>query len=597
MRVSLTKKIFFNFLILSIVPILIIDTYFYYKSKEALINRTFDQLTTVRIEKQNRLNSFFNQRFDFLKTLSNLHYTDTIFSQLDKNDSAVSGVFSGLKEILMTKDNKNNLCCRIIFVSNRGKKWVWHSQNKKIFQRLNPKDSLETQILKAVIRKSKQSKKAVIYDEKNDFSMKSHSIFMANAITNNEKYLGTIILEISLNAINKIMYENNPHNGLGKTGETYLVGEDYYMRSSSRFKDNSIFKIKVETEGVKKAFQGQTGTAIIRDYRNIPVLSSFNKINIPELNWAVLAEIDEQEAMVPIYLIRNDIIFMSIILSILLLGLVELLSSRITAPLKNLKQATDKLREGKYERLVSINSNDEIGDLGLAFNKMITQLDSQSARLEEERMLRAKSLFDGQEMERQRLSRELHDSLGQSILALKMKFEQLNGVSEEKKQKVLEEIKTLFQKIMTEIRNISNDLMPAVLSEFGLIMALKKMCREVETQTGISIHFYNEIQQEVFEKKMEVYIYRIVQESLSNSIKHADATQIELLLKETDKTITLLVSDNGNGFQMNEAVYLKGNGLSNMKERIKLLNGNIRISTNMGEGTRIYCEIPKTRNI
>ena len=96
---------------------------------------------------------------------------------------------------------------------------------------------------------------------------------------------------------------------------------------------------------------------------------------------------------------------------------------------------------------------------------------------------------------------------------------------------------------------------------------------------------------------MEVYIYRIVQESLSNSIKHADATQIELLLKETDKTITLLVSDNGNGFQMNEAVYLKGNGLSNMKERIKLLNGNIRISTNMGEGTRIYCEIPKTRNI
>ncbi len=591
MRVSLTKKIFINFLILSIVPIIVIDTYFYFKSKNALIDRTFEQLTTVRIEKQNRLNDFFSQRFNFLETLTQLNKTDSIFYYLNRNETIPVKILDKFKKTVFLNIKNNNPYYRIIFTTPDNKIWYLDVSEKKQSKLAMP-NTAEFQMISTFFKHPSQNNRPLIYDVRNNFTIKSHSIFIGQTITDENKSEGTIILEISLNAINKIMYENNPHNGLGKTGETYLVGSDHYMRSSSRFKDNSIFKIKVNTEGVREGLKGITDKKQIRDYRNIPVLSSYSKIKVPGLNWVVLAEIDTEEAMVPIYSIRNDIIFMSIILSILLLGLVEILSSKITAPVKKLKQATDKISHGEIGTMVKARSNDEIGDLIVAFNKMIVQLQEQSVRLEEERILRSKSLFDGQEIERQRLSRELHDSLGQSILALKMKFEQIREATGTKKEKIVTETEDLFLKIMTEIRNISNDLMPAVLSEFGLILALKKTCREFSKNTGINVNFENINNRKVFEKKTEVHIYRIVQEAFSNTLKHAHATEIKLAFIEKENHIELTINDNGNGFTINDETFLKGNGLSNIKERINLLGGKLNITSDKKTGSTIFCLIP-----
>jgi len=442
------------------------------------------------------------------------------------------------------------------------------------------------------VKTTNKTNETIIYDVKNNYSSKNNSILLIRNIENKQKQNFTIIFEISLNAINKIMYENNPHNGLGKTGETYLVGADYFMRSSSRFKDNSIFNIKAKTEAVLSAFNDSIGTKEILDYRNIPVLSSFSKVDIKGLNWVILAEIDTKEAMIPIHLIINDILFMSLILCVLLLGLVELLSSKITAPIKKLKLASDKISEGQLGKYIDDNSNDEIGDLIIAFNKMTTQLEDQSIKLEKERKLRTKSLFNGQEIERQRLSRELHDSLGQSILALKMKFERIRESSDEKRLTIITEAEELFSKIMTEIRNISNDLMPAVLREFGLLIAIKKLIREFTSNTNINVSFENNIEDKSFNKKTEVHIYRIIQEAYSNILKHSKATTIFLSLKIVENNIELTVRDNGIGFEMNQETYIKGNGISNINERINILEGTVKITSEINEGTEIYCKIP-----
>lgn len=589
MRVSLTKKIFLNFLILSIVPIIIIDTYFYFKSKNALIDRTFEQLTTVRIEKQNRLTDFFNQRFNFLETLTELNKTDSILFYLNKNKRIPKNTLNKFKKNIFFNIKNNNPYKRIIFTTPDNVIWCWNLSNSA---QLEKSDTSYFQPVSSFFKQLPQSNNQQIFDNRNNFTIQSHSFFIGSSIKGKNDMLGSIILEISLSAINKIMYENNPHNGLGKTGETYLVGSDYYMRSSSRFKDNSIFKTIVNTEGVREGLKDITGKKQIRDYRNIPVLSSYSKIKIPGLNWAILAEIDTKEAMIPIHIIRNDIIFMSVILSILLLGLVEILSSKITAPIKKLKQATDKIRHGEIRAMVNAKSNDEIGDLIAAFNQMIVQLQEQSVRLKEERILRSKSLFDGQEIERQRLSRELHDSLGQSILALKMKFEQIREATGIKKEKIVNETENLFLRIMTEIRNISNNLMPAVLSEFGLILALKKTCREINKNTGININFKHINDSEVFDKKTEIHIYRIVQEAFSNTLKHANASEIQLTFMEKENQIELSFHDNGDGFIFNKEIFLKGNGLSNIKERINLLDGKLNVITSPKKGTTIFCQIP-----
>ncbi len=591
MRITLTKKIFINFLILSIVPIIVIDSYFYFKSRKALIDRTFDQLTTLRIEKTNRLKDFFDQRFNFLENIASLQSTESLFHTLQKKTTLQHANFSPFEKDISLIIGKNHPYRRIILIPENNTLW-----NLDLDHHFNPEpfegDSLETKAFWLAYEQSLKFNKPVIYDVKNKFSSKYHSILMAYAVIKNKQKLGTIILEISLKAINKIMFENNPYNGLGKTGETYLVGADYYMRSSSRFRQNSIFNIKVNTIGVQEAFKNITGTRQIRDYRNIRVLSSYSKVDIPQLNWVILAEIDTAEAMVPIHLIRNDIIFMSIILSILLMGLVEIFSSKITAPIKKLKQETDKISRGEPAALVNAKSGDEIGDLILAFNKMIKQLKDQSEKLQNERMLRTQSMLDGQEMERQRLSRELHDSLGQSILALKMKFEQIGETIEPKSKNLILEIDDLFVKIMREVRNISNDLMPAVLSEFGLIMTLSKITRELGENTGMQIDFENKSIHESFDKKLEVYIYRIVQETFSNIVKHARATRVSLSFVEKGNHIELRICDNGKGFLLNQAVLMKGNGISNIKERLNLLGGKLDISSEPGKGSCIFCIIP-----
>lgn len=591
MRITLTKKIFINFLILSIVPIIVLDSYFFFKSRKALIDRTFDQLTTLRIEKTNRLKDFFNQRFYFLENIASANSTIRLFKTLNSDDGYHKTNNNAFRSGVRLSIGRNHPYKRIILIPKNKKLWKL-DMNSGFEPKLFVGDSVETKAIWLAFEQSLHHKKPIIYDVKNKFSTQHHVILIAYSLVKNKHRTGTIIVEVSLDAINKIMLENNPFNGLGKTGETYLVGADHYMRSSSRFKQNSIFNIKSNTIGVREAFNHITGTKQFRDYRNIPVLSSYSKVGIPQLNWVILAEIDSSEAMIPIHLIRNDIIFMSIILSVLLMGLVEIFSSKITAPIKKLKRETDKISRGEQASLVSARSSDEIGDLILAFNKMINQLKDQSEKLKNERILRSKSMLDGQEMERQRLSRELHDSLGQSVLALKMKFEQIEEVSGHKRNALILEIDDLFVNIMREIRNISNDLMPAVLSEFGLVMTLSKITRELGENTGIRVEFENLNIHESFDKKLEVYIYRIVQEAFSNILKHAGATNVKLSFLEKENHIKLTICDNGKGFRLNQEILLKGNGISNIKERVNLLGGQINISSEPGKGTCIFCTIP-----
>ena len=579
MKVSLSTKIFVNYLILTIVPIIVIDSYFYYQSKEALIKRTFDQLATIRIEKSKKVIDFFKNTDEFINTISKNNFQDSTIKFNEKNF------------FYKTMIGKNKAYKNLFYVSNLNQLISYNVAENLHFKNLNSYPE-KYHFIYEIVNKDINKRKPFIFDKKTKYTLKNQSILFIKNLYDNKKYGGTIILEISLNAIDQIVNKNTPYKIYGKTGEAYLVSSDYFMRTNSRFNKKSIFITKVKTKAVEDALSDISGNKIIANYSNEKVLSSYSRLHIKGLNWVILSELSVNEAMVTIYRIRNDIIFMSFVLSILLLGLVEILSSKITAPIKKLKLATNKIRKGQLGEFIEDSSNDEIGDLIIAFNKMNSQLKEQTKSLKKERILRTKSLLAGQEIERQRLSRELHDSLGQSILALKMKFEHIKEYENGTAEKLISEIDNLFSLIIKEIRNISNNLMPAVLTEFGLLLAIKKMIREIIETQKIEIIFEENLAKNKVNKEIEVHIYRIIQEAFSNIIKHAKAKKITLKISEQKNNLELIIIDNGKGFILEQTVFMRGNGISNIKERINLLGGNIEFLSEINKGTRINCLIP-----
>lgn len=590
MRISITKKLLIYFFVLSLAGVVSIGTYSYFKAREALIARTFDQLRSVRIEKENRIKEFFNASITDLNKLSSFRESYEIINNLSDTSSELSPQYTGLikaffhsseiyENISYYADNKN---CKTFHISESN----FHEQNAT-------SENLQAAYDQLWI-KTQTEEVAVIDSFRNVNSGKVKILLAKRFVFDNRE--GMFILQIPIEVINHIMFDNNPINGLGYSGEAYLVGNDFLMRSTSRFDEKSILITEVKTAGVFSALKNITGTDIFQDYRHIKVLSAFSKVSLPYLKWAILAEIDENEAMVSVNLIRNSIIYLTLIVSLLTLGVVAILSVTITQPIKAIQKETEKISRGEFGMIINLKSNDELGDLIEAFNNMSFRLYEQALKLEQERKLRITSMIDGQEIERQRLSRELHDSLGQHILAIKMRLENAVGAKPEESHRIINDAIESFSDTAREIRSISNGLMPAVLSEFGLVTALKNLKRDIFSTFNIEVEVNSNINDKALDVRQETYIFRICQEAINNITKYAKASKVIINLDKGEDFLNLYVMDNGVGFNVNEESLSKGNGLSNMKERAHLLDGNIKIESSKEEGTLIKVIIPIKNN-
>jgi signal transduction histidine kinase len=214
-----------------------------------------------------------------------------------------------------------------------------------------------------------------------------------------------------------------------------------------------------------------------------------------------------------------------------------------------------------------------------------------------EQKLRSSYLIEGQEEERKRIAREIHDGLGQMLTALKFSIEKVGDWVEptDKGQQNLNELRQLITQTITEARTISFNLMPAVLSDFGIASALKLLTGQVATSSEISITFTTNLTGERLLKNAEIGLYRIAQEAIHNAIKYAKASEISVDLSLKKKHIHLRIDDNGQGFDEFASRPGKNSpsaGISNMKERAFIINGDIKITTKPGKGTQIHVKIP-----
>jgi signal transduction histidine kinase len=591
-NISLTEKLVLNFLLIGICVISALSLFSFYSTRDALMSRTFDQLTSLRLVKQNQVEIFFSDRVRDLTFLLNSEDTRNMLSALNKGttgrDTATNGTSQQFSEFLKKYHTQgiyfNNIC--LIAKNHSGIKGSFGPGNTAT---ISDDVRFADRIVSAIQPGELQP---VLSDSASDAASHKLILFLAGRIGSVKNPEGWLFLEISVEAINRIMVTNNPKSGLGLTGETYLVGNDYLLRSSSRFIPNSIMTTVVRTHPAIRAFEGKEGDIITRDYRNIPVLSSFSRISVPGLDWVILAEIDQKEAMIPIYHMRNSLIFLSILTSILFFVFVYFTSRSITKPLLRLRDAAVKIGKGQYDVDLPEKTKDEIGALTQAFATMSSQIKEKTKELQSERIGRLRSVLDAEESERQRLSREIHDGIGQSLIALKLRLESLMYIDGPSIKENINILKDQFDGTVDEIRRISNNLMPSVLEAFGITIALRNLCDDTMEHTGINIRFETSGDLETINTKTTTYIFRIAQEAINNIIKHSGAKEVGMTLVRNHEIITFEIRDDGRGFDVNNVAFERGNGLHNMNERVALMEGAIEILSTPNKGTRILIRIP-----
>lgn len=218
------------------------------------------------------------------------------------------------------------------------------------------------------------------------------------------------------------------------------------------------------------------------------------------------------------------------------------------------------------------------------------------------RMLSAQ-LLGAQEIERKRIADELHDSLGQTLGALKFEIERVAGKAAEGDASALATLLGAlvpkFQSAIDEVRRISMDLRPAMLDDLGVLPTLGWFCREYQNvHPALEVDLQLDVREEGMSQCLKTTIYRIVQESFSNIARHARARRIKLVLQDQGSSIELQVVDDGVGFD--SAVLTAGGterrglGLRTMRERAESTGGTFRMESCRGEGTRLSISWPRT---
>ncbi len=612
-NLKIFTKLFLSHSIVGLVTIVTLTVLFYLLISNALVQRTLDQLSSINILKKQLVENYLIKSLQNLEALQLENKFLRIYHDLDKH--------------LTDEQQQHNVdlidikhLCTFYNLKNLHIFDTHHHQLYSTDKEMYPEGLLK-KIDSAIMIEPKRlhTIDASIYSPD-----KSTLLFYYVPILEKEKVIGIVLVQENFQKIQNILLETT---GMGNTGESYLVGQDYHMRSTSRFFPDSIpGLIQVNTEAVRNSFQSQSGKGIIVDYRGVSVLSSHRRVDNKDLHWAIISEMDEAEAMLPIYRLRNYFIGITLFIMALVILITYSLSNIIALPILKLKEVILTLSKGIIPSKIFFKPNtqeieqmeqaihqltagfertalfaNEIGSgnfkaefttlsvqdtLGNALIRMRDELrDFHEKELKSART-RAAALLEGQESERRRIINELHDGVGQMLTVIRMQVDMLEGEPKD-------EIKSQINDAIAEVKRISYNVMPQSIIDFGLEAALKGLCDSMQKYSPLTIdfRFIKEVEH-TLDFEISIALFRIAQEGLNNVVKHANATHVDLHLLDRTDEIYFILEDNGKGFDEKDMIHQAGSGLRNIKERTKLLNGSAEIHTATGIGTSIEIHIP-----
>jgi signal transduction histidine kinase len=261
-------------------------------------------------------------------------------------------------------------------------------------------------------------------------------------------------------------------------------------------------------------------------------------------------------------------------------------------------ETNSKLQERNRELEAEIGQRKKVEMALRQSEKHYRRLFNEAQTMQENLRNLSNKILRTQEEERKRISRELHDEVGQSLTAVSMTLASLhnngsaNGTGASKK---LAETQTLLQETMETVHRFARDLRPAMLDELGLLPALRSYLKGFAERSGLRVQFHGNPIVEELQDNQKTVLFRIAQESLTNVIKHAHASRVEVAVRKLKEGVCMEIADNGKSFKSDPIGNPKTKrrlGLLGMHERVRLVNGRFRVTAIPGKGTTIRVVIP-----
>ncbi|RDU37587.1 histidine kinase [Neobacillus piezotolerans] len=239
-----------------------------------------------------------------------------------------------------------------------------------------------------------------------------------------------------------------------------------------------------------------------------------------------------------------------------------------------------------------------VSQISVVLNYLMSDLKEMGEILEDAKLKQefGIKIIQAQEEERKRLSREIHDGPAQMLANVMMRSDLIERVyREDGIEAAIAEIKSFKQMVRTslyEVRRIIYDLRPMALDDLGLVPTLKKYLRTIEDYyKTVKITFMTLKEERRLPANYEVALFRLIQESVQNALKHAEADEIQVKLEISEKVVTVVVKDDGKGFDPKKRKY-NSFGIMGMKERVDLLGGQFAISSKPGQGAAVIIQVP-----
>lgn len=612
-NLNIFARLFISHTALGLFVVVILSVVNYLFLRDALIQRTVDQLSSINILEKDLIRIHLLQLKSDLEGLKEQNMLYALFDRA-RDESAIRAEEQAFDELLK--------------FHGFDRLWLYDSGWKLLFRTRVDSLDLPPDLIRAAVGDHHDSLK--LLDATPHMRTGTTSVLYSMPVTQDSEKLGYVVAQLNFRRIQTILMEQT---GMGASGESYIVGDDLRMRSASRFYPaREPYTIVADSEAVREALHSTPAEErpfTVEDYRGAEVLSVYRPVEIPGLNWVILSEMDLNEAMTPIIGLRNSLIGVTFLLMLAAMLVTYILSNAISKPVLEVKKMVVSLARGVIPgKRVEATSYDEIGQMVEAINQLteawrrsaafanaigsgrfdapyekLSEHDSLGTALirmrdelrgfnEKEEQLaksRAAALLEGQELERRRITLELHDGVGQLLTAIKMRVEMLDG-DEEKKAGVT----ALINDTIAEVRRISYNVMPQALVDYGPKAAIAGLCDNIRkyARLGIDFSWVEEVERQL-DFDVSIAIFRIVQEGLNNIVKHAEATHVDINLVINADNVYLILADNGKGFETDMLSRDdRGYGLRNMRERARLLNGTFEIISSPGQGTVVEVSIP-----
>ncbi|MCP4271985.1 MAG: response regulator [Gammaproteobacteria bacterium] len=406
MKTKIWKKLFIFVLIVGMLSSGAIGYWGYYNAKESLETETINHLVSIRDIKKKQIENYFSERLSNTEVLASADIFRTYLEEVSQITENRTESMDSRKSNKMFAQHFNKIAH--VIIDKMGFYDIFVIDTKgNILQTIAKEDDLGTNLVSGKYKDTSLAKafvKGLIEPVISDIefyapSKEKISAFFAVPVKDDDgNVLGVLASQITMKDIDEIMQERS---GLGKTGETVLVGHDLFMRSNSRFsKDPTTLKEKIEVEAPRRALAGSTGTMRLLDYRNVLVFNAYAPLDIPGLNWVIISKMDENEILAPVYKFRLLLLIGLGILAGVIFLVSYILARRLTSPINVLSNKLLEMAETEqYDQKISKKSDDEIGLLVESFNKMCAQINAKTEELQEKQNELEQELTEREQIE------------------------------------------------------------------------------------------------------------------------------------------------------------------------------------------------------